>query len=157
MKAGLFVIVAALVIVVGVAALLYGRWAGTPPGINVNNAELVAQGKALYARECASCHGDRLQGQTRDWRQRLPDGSLPAPPHDASGHTWHHPDELLFEITKFGRPEGAGPDYRSSMPAFTRKLSDAEIWAVLSYIKSRWPQSIQRRHDALNERYRASR
>ena len=28
------------------------------------------------------------------------------------------------------------------MPAFGSKLSDEEIWAVLAYIKSRWPAAI---------------
>ncbi|TNE39067.1 MAG: cytochrome c, partial [Sphingomonadales bacterium] len=30
-------------------------------------------------------------------------------------------------------------------------LSDAEIIAVLSYIKSTWPEEIRARHDDLNE------
>lgn len=94
---------------------------------------LLEAGAKIYASHCASCHGADLQGQ-KDWRRPLPDGSVPAPPHDASGHTWHHPDSQLFEITKFG---GASIDSR--MPAFEAVLSDAEIWAVLEFIKSRWP------------------
>jgi mono/diheme cytochrome c family protein len=30
------------------------------------------------------------------------------------------------------------------MPAFGDKLSDDDIWAVLAYIKSRWPTEIRR-------------
>lgn len=155
MKAGSLLIIAGFTVLTGVGLLVYGT--GTPSGIDVKNAKQVGQGKSLYARECASCHGKNLQGQTRNWRQRLPDGSLPAPPHNASGHTWHHPDEMLFEITKFGRLQAAGRPSQSTMPAFENKLSDAEIWAVLSYIKSRWPDTIQQRHDDMNSRYRASR
>ena len=157
MKAGSIMIIAGVIALTGVGLLLYGTGAGTPSGIDVKNAEQVAQGKSLYAQECASCHGNDLQGQTRNWRQRLPDGSLPAPPHNASGHTWHHPDEILFEITKYGRLQAARRSIRSNMLAFEKKLSDAEIWAVLSYIKSRWPDSIRQRHDDMNTRYRASR
>jgi mono/diheme cytochrome c family protein len=65
----------------------------------------------------------------------LPNGRLPAPPHDATGHTWHHPDRELFEITKNG-PAGIAPGYESDMPAFKDVLNDREIWAVLAYIKS---------------------
>jgi mono/diheme cytochrome c family protein len=157
MKAGPLVIIAGMVVLAGAGLLIYATETGTPLGIDVKNTEQVALGKSLYARECASCHGKNLQGQTRNWRQRLPDGNLPAPPHNASGHTWHHPDEMLFEITKFGRLLAAGRPAQSTMPAFENKLSDSEIWAVLSYIKSRWPDSIQQRHDDMNKRYRASR
>jgi mono/diheme cytochrome c family protein len=61
----------------------------------------IAQGKALYAESCASCHGANLEGQP-DWRTPGPDGRLPAPPHDETGHTWHHPDRVLFQYTKLG-------------------------------------------------------
>jgi mono/diheme cytochrome c family protein len=64
---------------------------------------------------------------------------MPAPPHDESGHTWHHPDELLFGITKHGFvPPYAPRDYESDMPGFGDKLSDSEIWAALAYLKSHW-------------------
>jgi hypothetical protein len=59
----------------------------------------LALGDKLYVQHCASCHGANLEGQP-DWRKRLPNGRFPAPPHDATGHTWHHPDEVLFAVTK---------------------------------------------------------
>jgi mono/diheme cytochrome c family protein len=108
------------------------------------DAKQVALGKAIYDRHCASCHGANLEGQPQ-WQSRLPTGRMPAPPHDASGHTWHHPDELLFGMTKDGLVPGkyAPPGYQSDMPAFGNTLSDDEIWAVLAYINSRWPREIQ--------------
>ena len=100
--------------------------------------ETIKLGARLYAEHCAACHGARLEGQP-NWRQRLPNGRLPAPPHDESGHTWHHSDEVLFGITKHGLvPPYAPKDYESDMPAFAGKLSDREIRAVLEYIKSQW-------------------
>ena len=102
------------------------------------DAKRVALGERVYAQQCASCHGAKLEGQP-NWRSRLPNGRLPAPPHDESGHTWHHPDRLLFALTKQGlAPPYAPAGYESDMPAFGGKLSDDEIWAVLAYIKSRW-------------------
>ena len=85
------------------------------------------------------------QGARRraDWRRRKADGTLPAPPHDATGHTWHHSDELLFRLTRDGPGVIAGEDYRTTMPAYGGILSDREIWSVLAYIKSRWPAEIQ--------------
>jgi mono/diheme cytochrome c family protein len=102
-----------------------------------SNAAQVALGAKIYALNCAMCHGARLEGQP-NWRERLPDGRMPAPPHDESGHTWHHTDSVLFGITKHGLKDYAPPGYQSDMPAFAGKLSDAEIWAVLAFIESHW-------------------
>ena len=102
-------------------------------------------GEKLYAQHCASCHGANLEGQP-DWRKRLANGRFPAPPHDASGHTWHHPDEVLFAITKHGLvPPYAPAGYESDMLAFGGKLSDQEIRAVLAYIESRWSPEVRKR------------
>ena len=112
---------------------------------------VVEAGRQIYAEHCAACHGTDLEGQP-NWRQRRADGMLPAPPHDLSGHTWHHPDAQLVELTKFGPQRFAGPDYRSDMPAYDGQLTDTEIVAVLSYIKSTWPPEIRERHDQINAR-----
>jgi mono/diheme cytochrome c family protein len=104
----------------------------------------LALGQKVYAMHCAACHGARLEGQP-DWRKRLPSGRLPAPPHDDSGHTWHHSDRQLFEMTKFGLvPPYAPPGYESDMPAFGGTLSDEEIRAVLAYIASHWSDKVRR-------------
>ncbi len=94
-------------------------------------------GRTPYAEHCARCHGAKLEGQP-DWMKRKPDGRLLAPPHDESGHTWHHSDEQLFRITKFGL-KAIAPDYESDMPAFEVSLSDSQIEAILDFVKSTWP------------------
>ena len=110
------------------------------------------QGRALYQTHCASCHGKNLEGQA-DWQIRLPNGRLPAPPHDRTGHTWHHPDEHLFRITKFGIVPPLAPEgYESDMPAFGDVLSDDEIWSALNFIKSTWPDRFQRRQQDVTRR-----
>jgi mono/diheme cytochrome c family protein len=103
------------------------------------DARWVAHGQKIYVQHCASCHGANLEGQP-EWWKRNPNGRLPAPPHDATGHTWHHSDRVLFNITKEGL--GAGPDYETDMPIFDAILTDQDIWAVLAYIKSTWPADI---------------
>ncbi|RMF89852.1 MAG: hypothetical protein D6736_07680 [Nitrospinota bacterium] len=119
-----------------------------------HNREQVAVGQAVYARHCAACHGVNLEGQP-NWRQRLPTGHYPAPPHDATGHTWHHPDRYLFETVKYGWQRFAPPGYQSNMQGFQDRLTDAEIWAVLAFIKSRWPPAIQAQQEQVNRRAQA--
>ena len=135
-------------------------WYGLEPSdrdsrLDIGNAQMVARGKIIHARECAPCHGKNLEGQP-DWQKKLPDGTLPAPPQDGTGHTWQHPENNLFDITKYGRlrPAITQP---TAMPAFEGKLTDEDIWSVLTFIKSRWPDDIRVRHGAINRRMGGSR
>ena len=107
--------------------------------------------RVVYTENCASCHGVALEGQA-NWQQRDADGYLPAPPHDETGHTWHHPDEYLFLMTKYGIEKIIGKKYLNNMPAYKDILTDNEIIAVLSFIKSKWPNQIQEIHNNINVR-----
>lgn len=130
------------------AAALFARDSGRA---DPDDAWQVAQGAKLYAEHCASCHGTRLEGQL-DWQTRSPNGRLPAPPHDASGHTWHHSDDQLFRLTKTGvKPPLAPEGYESDMPGFADVMSDRDIWAVLAFIKSSWPAPVRSRQQQLNK------
>lgn len=118
------------------------------------DARLVALGATVYTQHCAACHGDKLQGQP-NWRERKPNGRLPAPPHDETGHTWHHPDAFLFLITKNGlRPPLAPKGYESDMPAYDETLNDREIWAVLSFIMSTWPPEQEAYQEKIDDAFR---
>lgn len=106
--------------------------------------EQLALGQKIYSQYCSACHGAKLEGQP-DWRRRLPNGRLPAPPHDDSGHTWHHPTPVLAGIVKRGMvPPYAPAGYESDMPAFGTVLSEAEITAVLAYIESHWSPDVRK-------------
>ena len=119
--------------------------------LNTTDNSIIENGKQIYAKNCASCHGVNLEGQ-KNWMSRLPDGLMPAPPHDETGHTWHHPDRYLFMVTKYGIEEFIGEKYPNNMPAYKDILSDKEIIAVLSYIKSTWPTKIKEIHNKINSR-----
>ena len=102
-------------------------------------------GSALYDQHCAACHGADLEGAP-DWQRSGPDGRYPAPPHDETGHTWHHGDRMLFEYTKHGGQaylDNLGVAFNSGMPAFGDVLRDEEIKAILTFIRSTWPARIQ--------------
>ncbi len=123
---------------------------GSKPSFTDGNIDAVSLGRMTYEKNCASCHGVNLEGEP-NWRTRQDSGRFPAPPHDATGHTWHHSEEVLFNITKYGTGAAIGdPSYQSDMPAYLDILSDGEIRAALAYIKSRWPENIKNRHDLIS-------
>lgn len=145
-----------LVSVIGISAVVLGAvvWAQDKPPVQVglfdySNADVVGQGAQLYADNCASCHGANLQGRD-DWQTATSNGRALAPPHDETGHTWHHPDEQLFQIVKFGTAALVGNGYESDMAGYGDVLSDAQIYATMAFIKSTWPDEIIERHNAMN-------
>ncbi len=122
-----------------------------PPAFNTTaSADVIAQGQKIYLDQCAACHGANLEGQP-DWRTPLPSGQLPAPPHDETGHTWHHSDGVLFRVVKEGTAAVVGGGHESDMPGFAGLLSDAEIRAVLDYIKSTWPERERAYQSAISQ------
>jgi mono/diheme cytochrome c family protein len=132
------------------AAFPSGRFERWPGAVGTAQNAAIGEGLTLYGQHCASCHGANLEGQP-NWQQRLPSGRLPAPPHDASGHTWHHSDRVLFEITKKGPAAVVGSDYESDMPAFEGVLTDEQICAVLAFIKSTWPERERRFQERVSQ------
>ncbi len=149
--------VAAAAMAAAFLAYFFFPFANSPAGeLTPDDAKVVRRGMEVYAAQCAACHGAQLEGQP-GWRRRGADNRLPAPPHDASGHTWHHPDEMLITITKHGPAAVLTTPYESNMPAYAGVLSDADIHAALSYIKSTWPAKIRRYQDDINEQARSRR
>lgn len=103
-------------------------------------------GRDLYVEHCAACHGAELQGQP-DWRSPDENGIYPAPPHDETGHTWHHDDAMLIDyITRGGQAvlDDMNVAFTSGMPGFGAILETREIEAILDYLKSTWPEPIRR-------------
>jgi mono/diheme cytochrome c family protein len=146
-KTRVYVWLAASVAVLAVGFVAFQFVLPAEPEINPDDAAQVAMGRSIYAEHCAMCHGANLEGQP-NWKDRKPDGRLPAPPHDVTGHTWHHPDQQLMLITKKGL-SAVVPGYQSDMPAFETVLSDEEIAAVLAFIESHWPEDIRERQRAM--------
>ncbi len=135
--------------IVTLAATGIGQSAETPGLLPYADPQAVALGKMVYDDHCAACHGALLEGEP-DWRTPKDTGRMPAPPHDETGHTWHHPDEQLFLLTKYGVAALVGDGYESDMMGFGDVLSDDEILAVLGYIKSTWPDRVIETHNRIN-------
>ena len=127
-------IAVAATLLAAAGAILVGKGRSGQEG-----TDRIALGRAVYLANCASCHGAKLEGQP-DWRSPGISGRLPAPPHDETGHTWHHSDRQLLAIISDGTAAVVGDNYESDMPGFREALTSAEIEAVLDYIKSTWPQ-----------------
>lgn len=116
---------------------------------DADDPALVALGQRIYRPVCGSCHGYRLEGEAL-WQLNDQYAGRRAPAHDATGHTWQHSDEALFEKTKFGRFPSEPPKRLYYMPAFAGHLSDHEILAVLAFIKADWPIGIRASQAMLN-------
>lgn len=119
---------------VGVVAVVVGVWlasASAPSwGTLLSTALRERRGQELYNANCASCHGGPTGGRIDDY----------PPPHNANGHTWHHPDCALVRVTRdgsSGTPEYAPPG-AIPMQGFKDRLSPADIDAVIAFIKTMW-------------------
>jgi mono/diheme cytochrome c family protein len=134
---------------IGLAVILIAYFLAYPLIQARGSARQLETGKALYTKHCASCHGVNLEGEP-NWQTRKIDGKLPAPPHDETGHTWHHSDDQIFRITKLGI-FAVVPDYESDMIGFANKLSDDEIRAIIAFIKSTWPQKHRQYQEQRNQ------
>lgn len=105
-----------------------GRW---------YNANQVAEGKQLFQKYCAECHGAFAQGNP-NWRQPKDDGRYLPPPLNGTGHAWHHPLGQLRDVITNGR----GPDVPSDMPAWKEKVNPQQVDALIAWFQSRWPDEI---------------
>ena len=147
-KAAAIIAMAGLGLVLG-AGLIFGMRARI-------TAQTIASGAVLYTMNCASCHGAKLEGQA-DWQSAKSDGTYPAPPHDESGHTWHHGDAMLTEYITIGGQAALtemGVAFQSGMPAFGETLEQGQIAEILAYIRSTWPERMQAFQTAATENER---
>lgn len=129
----------------------YGR-PDVRPLLAWQDADSVKRGQAVYAAQCAACHGPGGEGQ-RVLPAGMPASTPLAPPHDAAGHTWQHPDFALFQLVKSGTSAVMCLTLDPAMPRFGETLSDREIADVLAFVKSRWPAAIRARQDEVNAIY----
>ncbi len=103
----------------------------------------IQKGRQLYEEYCAVCHGDAGVGQDREHPRggRDKDGNRLAPALDGTGHSFHHPPSVLFRITHGGSPDGSG-----AMPSFGDRLTEDEIWSIIAYFQSLWPDKLMRQY-----------
>lgn len=92
-------------------------------------AAAAADGATVYAANCAVCHQATGQGLTGAFPPLVGSEWVQADPAVATAivlHGLHGPIEV------------AGKTYQGVMPAFGGQFSDAEVAAVVSYIRTSW-------------------
>ena len=94
--------------------------------------DTLAEGRALYARHCARCHGDNGEGRPPA-----------APPLAGNREVTMSPDLDPIRIVLFGGyPPGTARDPRPfGMPPYYPSLSADQIAAVLTYVRASWGNS----------------
>ena len=143
---GRFLVVAIFIGVgITVGSVYWDRWSNeSATAADHANPAQVALGHTLYDQHCAFCHGQDLAGKP-DWDGDYPTGGRPPLPLDGSGAIARLGDRDLFDVTKFGGQPFSPPTYKNDMPGFEGRLADADIWAILAFVKSRWPDEVRER------------
>jgi mono/diheme cytochrome c family protein len=117
----------------------------TPPAVDAAIEPASTPGKGsvegsdLYAANCQVCHGDSNGAGGRGG----------APIHNDRGHTWHHPDAQLRGWVLNGKL-GSGS---AGMPALGDKLTEPEVDAILTFIRSWWTTQQRDSQADVSERY----
>jgi mono/diheme cytochrome c family protein len=104
-----------------------GRQSTVPPG-----PETVAEGRKLYARNCAACHGSNGLGNGEAAKALSPSPALLA-------YMIRRPisvDEYLLWTISDG-----GKQFGTEMPAFKDKLSSDDIWRIVTYMRAGFPDA----------------
>lgn len=100
-------------------------------------------GQQVYNLRCAHCHGYNGEGQLANTIENtMTLGMLTIPPHDSTGHTWQHPDQLLIRTIREGI---SNPLDQFPMEPYASVMTDEEIRAVIAYMRLWWTDE-QRAH-----------
>ena len=106
-------------------------------------------GQEQYNLHCAHCHGYNGEGEIQiSAVDTLALGMKVVPPHDSTGHTWMHPDQLLVQLIQQGAPN---PLFRFQMPAYGEVITADEIRQILAYISLWWTDAQREHHQAVTE------
>ena len=133
---------AALTLALSVSAAQEQHEAGAhhhPEAAKVKNpvpadATSIAAGTAIYAKNCASCHGESGKGDGKMGEELNPK------PSNLTDAEWKHgsTDGEIFKVIHDGSA-------KTGMKPYGRKLSEHEIWDVVNYLRSIGPAASKSR------------
>ena len=106
---------------------------------NSNEMKITQSGAYLFKKHCAPCHGSNAVGQDPSQPSGGYDADMNriAPALNGTGHSWHHPPELMYEYIEKGSIDESSP-----MPSFGSILKDDDIKGIITHINSLWPDEI---------------
>lgn len=111
--------------------------AGPPTTPSASTATLTPLGARLYLDRCAECHGTQGEGRRLGPSDRGPWAYPPLAGNRAV--TQDPPVNLVHMVMNGGYgPATAGHPRPFGMPPFVLQLSDAELAAVLTHIRTQW-------------------
>lgn len=116
----------ASLVAVLLAACTAGKITPVPALAKLATPDPVTQGRQVFVRICAQCHGENAEGYANE---------LNAPALDASEHAFHHPDQQIHDWIVNGKL-GVG----RQMPALGDQLTDGEVHAVIDYLHTLWTE-----------------
>ena len=91
-------------------------------------AASIARGQAVFAADCASCHGAGGQGNGPSAA-----GMRVKPADLTAAHLWDHADGDLFWWIGHGIE---APNGGLAMPAFLAILTDDDLWAAIDFVRA---------------------
>ena len=118
----------------------------SPEEKNSNIDSMASLGESVFNKNCVSCHGVKGQGLAADWKVKDANGNYPPPPLNGTAHTWHHSPDQLFQIIRYGYKK-FDPNYKGKMLG-NDDLSVDDVWSILGYIKSIWPEEIRNKYNS---------
>ncbi len=94
--------------------------------------ERLARGEQLFEGTCAACHGAKGVGEAPGNPEARDEFGFKAPALNDDMHAWHHSDAALKATISQGSPRNP------RMVAFSERMPEEDIEAIIVYLKSLW-------------------
>lgn len=131
-----------LLLAVAIAACATVTSAPAPEPTTTSTPDPVTQGRQVFVRICAQCHGENAEGYANE---------LNAPALDSTEHAFHHPDQQIHDWIINGKL-GVG----RQMPPLGDQLTDGEVHAVIDYLHTIWTEDQLASQQDVSSRYPAT-
>jgi mono/diheme cytochrome c family protein len=128
----IFAVLAAGLLFVGLVSAHDKDWQAPPEARKVKNpvhanADNIAAAHAIYNDKCASCHGDKGDGDGPEAEMYTPAPAVFTDAHMMSEMT---DGEIFWKMTEGRKP----------MPSFKKELTDEQRWELVNFLRTFAPK-----------------